>query len=196
MLSTRHKALTGIPAKAWILLGDMTDSLWSTGLQSTAPLRQRSCADLTELGGWLSALPLDHVRFCHHFHVSRKCLKSGRLTIPQAPAKVAKISAIRNSQFANNEHCPLMELKPQDLLVLLKVAAGRGEWSPVRPSLLEFTLHGVRYVWPVALGPVKRGAPTTFGVGRVRERTAAAQLLEAELIRFDAQDPKAADARQ
>jgi hypothetical protein len=76
-----------------------------------------------------------------------------------------------------------MELKPQDLLVLLKVAAhppqrwtyaalgealamsaseahasvkravasglavapARGEWSPVRPSLLEFVLHGARY---------------------------------------------------
>lgn len=94
-----------------------------------------------------------------------------------------------------------MELKPQDLLVLLKVAAhppqhwtyaalgealsisaseahasvkravasglavasGRGEWSPVRPNLLEFVLHGVRYVWPATAGPVKRGVPTAFG---------------------------------
>jgi hypothetical protein len=94
-----------------------------------------------------------------------------------------------------------MELKPQDLLVLLKVAAhppqrwtyaalgealamsaseahasvkravasglavapARGEWSPVRPSLLEFVLHGARYVWPTAPGPVKRGVPTAFG---------------------------------
>ena len=94
-----------------------------------------------------------------------------------------------------------MELKPQDLLVLLKVAAhppqrwtyaalgealtmsaseahasvkravacglavapARGEWSPVRPSLLEFLLHGARYVWPAAPGPVKRGVPTAFG---------------------------------
>ncbi|MBA4342383.1 MAG: hypothetical protein C0423_09550 [Methylibium sp.] len=94
-----------------------------------------------------------------------------------------------------------MELKPQDLLVLLKVAAhppqrwtyaalgealamsaseahacvkravaaglavapARGEWSPVRPSLLEFMLHGVRYVWPATAGPVKRGVPTAFG---------------------------------
>ena len=94
-----------------------------------------------------------------------------------------------------------MELKPQDLLVLLKAAAhppqhwtyaalgealsmsaseahasvkravaaglavagARGEWSPVRPSLLEFALHGVRYVWPAVLGPVKRGVPTAFG---------------------------------
>jgi len=95
-----------------------------------------------------------------------------------------------------------MELKPQDLLVMLKVAAnprerwtyaalgktlamsasevhasvkragmgglanvrGRGDWSPVRPALLEFAGHGVRYVWPAIHGPVKRGVPTAFGV--------------------------------
>ncbi|WP_225784794.1 hypothetical protein [Xenophilus sp. Marseille-Q4582] len=95
-----------------------------------------------------------------------------------------------------------MELKPQDLLVLLKVAAhppqrwtyaalgealamsasevhacvrravasglavapARGEWSPVRPNLLEFMLHGVRYIWPATQGPAKRGVPTSFGV--------------------------------
>lgn len=94
-----------------------------------------------------------------------------------------------------------MELKPQDLLVLLKVAAhppqrwtyaalgealamsaseahasvkravasglavapARGEWSPVRPNLLEFIVHGVRYIWPATPGPVKRGVPTAFG---------------------------------
>lgn len=94
-----------------------------------------------------------------------------------------------------------MELKPQDLLVLLKVAAhppqrwtyaalgaalfisasethasvkravasglavapARGAWSPVRPSLLEFVLHGVRYIWPATMGPIKRGVPTAFG---------------------------------
>jgi len=94
-----------------------------------------------------------------------------------------------------------MELKPQDLLVLLKVAAhppqrwtyaalgtaltmsasevhasvkravasglavapARGEWSPVRPNLLEFVLHGARYIWPATPGPVKRGVPTSFG---------------------------------
>lgn len=94
-----------------------------------------------------------------------------------------------------------MELKPQDLLVLLKAAAHphqrwtyaaladalglsasevhasvkravacglavaptRGEWSPVRPHLLEFVLHGARFVWPAMPGPVKRGVPTSFG---------------------------------
>lgn len=94
-----------------------------------------------------------------------------------------------------------MDLKPQDLLVLLKAAAhppqrwtyaslgealamsasethasvkravasglavapSRGEWSPVHSNLLEFALHGVRYVWPAMPGPVKRGVPTAFG---------------------------------
>lgn len=95
-----------------------------------------------------------------------------------------------------------MELKPQDLLVLLKVVANpsqrwtyaalgealsmsssethasvkraqtcglaaaqaSGAWTPVRSTLLEFVLHGVRYVWPAILGPAKRGVPTSFGV--------------------------------
>lgn len=94
-----------------------------------------------------------------------------------------------------------MELKPQDLLVLLKVVANppqrwtyaalgnslalsasethacvkravhsglavvpaRGEWTPVRPNLLEFVLHGVRYVWPATAGAAKRGVPTSVG---------------------------------
>ncbi|WP_313697480.1 hypothetical protein [Achromobacter sp.] len=95
-----------------------------------------------------------------------------------------------------------MDLKPQDLLVLLKAAAhppqrwtyaalgsalhmsasethasvkravaaglavapARGQWRPVRGNLLEFVVHGVRYVWPATPGPVKRGVPTAFGV--------------------------------
>ena len=94
-----------------------------------------------------------------------------------------------------------MELKPQDLLVLLKVVAhppqrwtyaalgaalcmstsethacvqrataaglavslGREGWQPVRPALLEFVLHGARYVWPAVSGPAKRGVPTALG---------------------------------
>lgn len=105
-----------------------------------------------------------------------------------------------------------MELKPQDLLVLLKVAAhptqrwtyatlgealvmstsevhacvkravagglavapARGEWSPVRPNLLEFMLHGVRYVWPATVGPAKRGVPTAFGIEPLASLLAAA----------------------
>jgi hypothetical protein len=111
-----------------------------------------------------------------------------------------------------------MELKPQDLLVLFKVAAhprqrwtyaalgealsmsasevhasvkravvaglavvrGRGDWSPIRPALLEFALHGVRYVWPAVSGPVKRGVPTGFGaaplVGKISATTGEAPV--------------------
>lgn len=105
-----------------------------------------------------------------------------------------------------------MELKPQDLLVLLKVAAhppqrctyaalgkalamsasethasvrralasglavapARGEWLPVRPSMLEFMVHGVRYVWPATVGPVKRGVPTAFGAEPLASQLTAA----------------------
>lgn len=94
-----------------------------------------------------------------------------------------------------------MDLKPQELLVLLKVSAhpgqkftfsalaqalamsaaevhasvkratgaglvhvrGRGDWSPVRPALQEFLLHGARYAFPAVVGPVKRGVPTAHG---------------------------------
>ncbi|WP_298574473.1 MarR family transcriptional regulator [uncultured Luteimonas sp.] len=105
-----------------------------------------------------------------------------------------------------------MELKPQDMLVLLKAVAhpgrrwtyaalaealsmsvsevhasvkrstasglavmrGRGDWAPVVPALLEFAVHGVRYVWPAAAGAVKRGVPTSFGVEPLASRLAAA----------------------
>jgi hypothetical protein len=105
-----------------------------------------------------------------------------------------------------------MELKPQDLLVLLKAAAhpqqrwtyaalaealsmsasevhasvkravaaglavvhGRGDWQPVRPALLEFAVHGARYVWPAVSGPVKRGVPTAFGAEPLAGRITAA----------------------
>lgn len=105
-----------------------------------------------------------------------------------------------------------MDLKPQDLLVLLKVAAhppqrwtyaalgaalamsasethasvkravasglavapSRDEWSPIRPNLLEFLLHGVRYIWPAAAGPVKRGVPTAFGAEPLASQLTAA----------------------
>lgn len=107
---------------------------------------------------------------------------------------------------------PALELKPQDLLVLLKVAAHppqrwtyaalggalamsaseahasvkralasglavspvRGAWSPMRPALLEFVLHGVRYVWPATAGPAKRGVPTSFGAEPLAGKVAAA----------------------
>jgi hypothetical protein len=105
-----------------------------------------------------------------------------------------------------------MELKPQDLLVLMKVAAhpprrwtyaelaqslalsvsethacvkravaaglavahGRGGWTPVRPNLREFLLHGARYVWPATIGPIKRGVPTGFGIEPLATKLAVA----------------------
>ncbi|HEU4774083.1 MAG TPA: MarR family transcriptional regulator [Lysobacter sp.] len=105
-----------------------------------------------------------------------------------------------------------MELKPQDLLVLLKAKAhpgqrwtyaalaaalymspsqvhasvkrataaglsvvrGRGDWAPVRPALLEFVVHGARYVWPAMTGPVKRGVPTSFGAEPLAKHITAA----------------------
>ncbi|KQP15802.1 hypothetical protein ASF43_29565, partial [Pseudorhodoferax sp. Leaf267] len=56
----------------------------------------------------------------------------------------------------------------------LAVSPERGEWSPVRPSLLEFMLHGVRYIWPATAGPAKRGVPTSFGAEPLAGKVAAA----------------------
>lgn len=56
----------------------------------------------------------------------------------------------------------------------LAVMRGRGDWSPVRPALLEFAVHGVRYVWPAVAGPVKRGVPTAFGSEPLAGRLMAA----------------------
>lgn len=101
-----------------------------------------------------------------------------------------------------------MELKPQDLLVLFKVAAhpqrrwtyaalgealsmsasevhasvkravlaglavmrGRGDWLPLRPALIEFAVHGARYVWPATVGPVRRGVPTAHAAEPLASR--------------------------
>ena len=56
----------------------------------------------------------------------------------------------------------------------LAVASARGEWSPLRDSLLEFVLHGARYVWPAAPGPVKRAVPTGFGAEPLASQLTAA----------------------
>lgn len=45
----------------------------------------------------------------------------------------------------------------------LALSKGRGEWQVVRSALLEFAVHGVRYVFPATLGPSRRGIPTSFG---------------------------------
>jgi biotin operon repressor len=95
----------------------------------------------------------------------------------------------------------VMELKPQDLLVLLKQAANpaqswtyaalgsaldlsasqvhrsvqrcteaglavsksRGGWHVVPEALMEFAVHGAKYVFPAKIGAVRRGVPTSFG---------------------------------
>ena len=93
-----------------------------------------------------------------------------------------------------------MNLKPQDVVVLLKlVVLGKAEWTyqrlsvelslsqsevhaavrravaahlmsdakaasgqPIRPALLEFLIHGVRYAYPPEHGALTRGMPTGY----------------------------------
>jgi endonuclease/exonuclease/phosphatase (EEP) superfamily protein YafD len=59
-LEAERIARSGIPG---ILLGDMNDTPWSTGLRAAAPLQRASGLDPTwpNAWGWLSILPLDHV---------------------------------------------------------------------------------------------------------------------------------------
>jgi hypothetical protein len=98
-------------------------------------------------------------------------------------------------------------LKPQDVLVLLKLAVSRGEWSyssmayalgmsaseihaaliratesgllngttkrPNRQALLEFLVHGLRYVFPAQKGGVTRGLPTAHAASPLKDRLAA-----------------------
>ncbi|HTP29633.1 MAG TPA: hypothetical protein VMK12_28705 [Anaeromyxobacteraceae bacterium] len=100
------------------------------------------------------------------------------------------------------------QLKPQDILVLLKLALGEGGgWSypriatelgmsasevhaamrravlaklavtrqpkgfRVQPqNLVEFLVHGVKYAFPAARGPVTRGHPTAYAAPVLRKR--------------------------
>ena len=100
------------------------------------------------------------------------------------------------------------QLKPQDVLLLLKLAVGEeGVWSYPRiaaelgmsasevhaamrravhaklaaaqepkgfrvhaQNLLEFLVHGVKYAFPVARGPVTRGYPTAHAAPVLRKR--------------------------
>jgi len=102
-------------------------------------------------------------------------------------------------RIANSVEVPL-PLKPQDVLVLLKLAVGgRGasyqklanelfmsssevhealkravksqlvtkigsEMRLVRPALIEFLVHGIRYVFPAECGGLTRGMPTASAV--------------------------------
>src|SRR5689334_20834062 len=100
------------------------------------------------------------------------------------------------------------QLKPQDILVLLKLATrGEAAWSYPKiaaelgmsasevhaavgravlaklavadqpkgfrvhtQNLLEFLIHGVKYAFPVARGPVTRGHPTAYAAPVLRKR--------------------------
>lgn len=57
----------------------------------------------------------------------------------------------------------------------LAVSHGRGHWEPVRPALLEFSLHGIRYAFPAEKGPPARGVPTSIGVAPLANEISAAQ---------------------
>ncbi len=96
-------------------------------------------------------------------------------------------------------------IRPQDVLVLLKLAASRGQaWRQVdlarelglsqyevsmsleraknsgfldgskkllmRSALLEFLVHGIKYVYPAQHGPVCRGVPTSHSAPPLSKR--------------------------
>lgn len=123
---------------------------------------------------------------------------------------------LHRSRFANTvwRMGKSAELKPQDILVLLKLAVHPGEaWSygslasslklssaeahaaikratlaglinirhrrPIRASLEELLVHGVKYVFPAQRGPITRGIPTAH----------AAPPLVAEFIATDELPP-------
>lgn len=62
----------------------------------------------------------------------------------------------------------------RNLMSGLAVAGQRGQWQPVRPALLEFAVHGLRYVFPATVGPVRRGVPTAFAASPLAELISAA----------------------
>jgi hypothetical protein len=99
-------------------------------------------------------------------------------------------------------------LKPQDVVVALKIVAGKGEpWTyaglgaslgmsasgvhesvqrastaglltaderrPVKSALLEFLIHGLKYVFPPERGRVTRGMPTSTSAPPLSERLAS-----------------------
>lgn len=104
-----------------------------------------------------------------------------------------------------------MILKPQDIVVLLKLVALGGEpWTyprlanelylsqsevhagvrralsarlmtdaksvsgrPVRPALLEFLLHGIKYAYPPERGALTRGVPTGYAAPPLNEQIIA-----------------------
>jgi len=45
----------------------------------------------------------------------------------------------------------------------LAISKGRGDWEVMPEALMEFAVHGVRYVFPAKTGAIRRGIPTSFG---------------------------------
>lgn len=130
-----------------------------------------------------------------------------RARVPQEPwrRRLARF-AIREYRTAVLPKAP--QLKPQDVLVLLKLLLREdGVWSypriaaelgmsgsevhaavkralaaklavPQEPrrievqaqNLLEFLVHGAKYAFPVARGPVTRGHPTSYAAPALRRR--------------------------
>ena len=99
--------------------------------------------------------------------------------------------------FANSKYTPVMNIKPQDIFVLLKlIALGENQWSyaslagdlfmstsevhagikravaarlmdshsgrPLKKSLEEFLIHGVKYAFAPEHGGLTRGIPTGY----------------------------------
>jgi hypothetical protein len=98
-------------------------------------------------------------------------------------------------------------LKPQDVVVLLKLSVLGGEWSypslaqalgmsasevhnairratdsglmnpatkrPDRQALVEFLVHGLRYVFPAERGGITRGVPTAYAALPLKDRISA-----------------------
>jgi hypothetical protein len=98
-------------------------------------------------------------------------------------------------------------LKPQDAVVLLKLAVAGSEWtypslaeslgmsasevhaavrraaraglydeqrrSPNRKALIEFLVHGLRYVFPAERGPLTRGLPTAYAAPPLNQKIQA-----------------------
>lgn len=56
----------------------------------------------------------------------------------------------------------------------LATSRGRSEWLPIRPALLEFSIHGARYAFPAEMGAPSRGVPTSFGVSPLADEIRAA----------------------
>lgn len=50
----------------------------------------------------------------------------------------------------------------------LAVQAGRGQWQGGRSALIEFSLHGVRYVFPTKPGAQRRGLPTAYAAAPLK----------------------------